>query len=164
MTARMQAIVKERIQQLSVRLQMAETGQSAGNVIPLALLFLVAMSLMILGSNRRNAVRALLITAACIPLGQEIVNAGLHFYFLGILILVGMAHGIHGGALRLEFFLTIIVVCFKIIGRLVRSETSLLLTGCCCGRWECALLRIAGHSFLYRILVRSTRLGFGCSP
>jgi hypothetical protein len=59
-------------------------------VNPFALLFLIAASLVVLGSNRRNAVGAILVTAAFIPLGQEIEIAGLHVYFLRILILVGL--------------------------------------------------------------------------
>jgi hypothetical protein len=59
-------------------------------VNPFALLFLIAASLVVLGSNRRNAVGAILVTAAFIPLGQEIEVAGLHIYFLRILILVGL--------------------------------------------------------------------------
>src|SRR5208282_3219764 len=60
------------------------------NVNPLALLLLVVASFVILGSSRRNAVGALLATAALMPLGQEIAVAGLHVYFLRILILVGL--------------------------------------------------------------------------
>jgi len=56
---------------------------------PVAMVFLAVMSLIILGSNRRNAVKAMLATAAFIPLGQDVYLFGLHFYFLRILILVG---------------------------------------------------------------------------
>jgi hypothetical protein len=59
------------------------------NVNSLALIVLLAMIFVILGSNRRNAVGALLAIAAFIPLGQEITLLGLHMYFLRILILVG---------------------------------------------------------------------------
>ena len=69
---------------------MENVGQGASNVNPLAFAFLVAMSLGIFTSNRRNAVAALLITAALIPLGQDIIIGGLHFYFLRILILAGL--------------------------------------------------------------------------
>jgi hypothetical protein len=69
---------------------MGEMNPNASNVNPLALLFLVMMSLVILGSNRRNALKALLVSAALIPLGQQIVVFGLHFYFLRILILAGL--------------------------------------------------------------------------
>jgi hypothetical protein len=60
------------------------------NVNPLALTFLLAMAFVILWSNRRNAVGAVLAIAALIPLGQQITLFGLHFYFLRILILVGL--------------------------------------------------------------------------
>ena len=56
---------------------------------PLALLFLLAASLIILGSSRQNAVKALLATALFMPLGQQVVLFGLHLYFSRILILVG---------------------------------------------------------------------------
>jgi len=69
---------------------MEETVQGAGNVNPLALLFLMAMTLVVLGLNRRNAAGAFLATAAIIPLGQNVVIMGLHFYFLRILILIGL--------------------------------------------------------------------------
>jgi hypothetical protein len=69
---------------------MGGSDQSGSNVNPLALIFLVAMSVLILSSSRRRAVGAILATAAFIPLGQNIVIAGLHFYFLRVLILVGL--------------------------------------------------------------------------
>lgn len=59
-------------------------------VNPFAFLFLIVASLVVLGSSRRNAVAAILTTAAFIPLGQQIEIAGLHVYFLRILILVGL--------------------------------------------------------------------------
>ena len=60
------------------------------NVNPLALIFLLAMSFVILRSSRRNAVGAMLAIAAFVPLGQQIPLFGLHFYFLRILVLVGL--------------------------------------------------------------------------
>lgn len=57
---------------------------------PLALLFLLAVSFVILGSSRQNAVKALLATALFMPLGQQVVLLGLHFYFSRILVLVGL--------------------------------------------------------------------------
>ena len=60
------------------------------NVNPLALIFLLAMTCIILRSSRRNAVGAILAIAAFVPLGQQIPLVGLHFYFLRILVLVGL--------------------------------------------------------------------------
>jgi hypothetical protein len=57
---------------------------------PVALLFLLAASLIILFSSRQNAVKALLATALFMPLGQQVVFFGLHLYFSRILILVGL--------------------------------------------------------------------------
>jgi hypothetical protein len=61
------------------------------SVNPLALLFLAAMCLVILRADHQKAVRAVLVTAAFIPLGQQINVGGLHLYFLRILILAGFA-------------------------------------------------------------------------
>lgn len=69
---------------------MGEAIQNESNVNLLALVFLVAMCFVIMLGSRRSAVGALLAMAAFIPLGQEIYVAGLHFYFLRILILVGI--------------------------------------------------------------------------
>jgi hypothetical protein len=61
-----------------------------GNINFFALLFLVAMSLVIVSAkHQKNAVKAILAIAAFVPLGQQITIFGLHFYFLRILILVG---------------------------------------------------------------------------
>jgi hypothetical protein len=60
------------------------------SINPLALLFLVAMCLVVLCASRHIAVCAVLVTAAFIPLGQQFVFAGLHLYFLRILILAGV--------------------------------------------------------------------------
>jgi hypothetical protein len=57
---------------------------------PVALLFLLAASLVILCSSRQNAVKALLATAIFMPLGQQVVFLGLHLYFSRILIMVGL--------------------------------------------------------------------------
>ena len=64
--------------------------QSSSTVNPLALIFLLVMCLMVLSSHRRKAVGALLVTAAFIPLGQQLVVGGLHLYFQRILILAGL--------------------------------------------------------------------------
>jgi len=61
------------------------------NINILALLFLTAMCFVIMQSSRKNAVRAVLATAALVPLGQQIVVGGLHLHFLRILILAGLA-------------------------------------------------------------------------
>jgi hypothetical protein len=47
------------------------------------------MGAIVVLSNRQNAVKALLATAAFVPLGQQVVVFGLHFTFLRILLLVG---------------------------------------------------------------------------
>src|SRR6266568_322189 len=60
------------------------------NLNPLAFAFLMIMSLVVLSATRQNAVGALLVTAAIIPLGQQLVVFGLHFHFLRILLLIGL--------------------------------------------------------------------------
>ena len=67
---------------------MEDVDQS--NINPLALVFLLAMCCVILRAGPKNAIRAVLVTAAIIPLGQQVVVAGLHLHFLRILILVGI--------------------------------------------------------------------------
>jgi hypothetical protein len=68
---------------------MIDKVPSGTNINPLALVFLIVMSLMVLTRNRQIAVGAMLLTAAIIPLGQQLVVFGLHFHFLRLLILVG---------------------------------------------------------------------------
>ena len=68
---------------------MEEAVQIGTNINPLALVFLIAMSFVVLSRSRQAAVGALLLTAAFIPLGQRLVVFGLHFYFLRLLLLVG---------------------------------------------------------------------------
>ncbi len=60
------------------------------NINPLALVFLVAMCGVILRGSPKNAIRAVLATAAFIPLGQQVIVGGLHLHFLRILILAGI--------------------------------------------------------------------------
>src|SRR5262249_16668404 len=51
---------------------------------------LLVASLLLLCSSRQNAVKALLATAIFMPLGQQFVFLGLHFYFSRVLIVVGV--------------------------------------------------------------------------
>jgi hypothetical protein len=60
------------------------------NVNPPALIFLAAMCFVILRAGPKSAIRAVLVTAAFIPLGQQIIVGGLHLHFLRILILAGL--------------------------------------------------------------------------
>jgi len=50
---------------------MEETVQIGTNINPLALVFLIAMSFVVLSRSRQAAVGALLLTAAFIPLGSD---------------------------------------------------------------------------------------------
>src|SRR6516225_4019064 len=59
------------------------------NVNSLALLLLGVVMLAVLFSTRENAVRALLLEALLVPLGQQFVLFGLHLRFFRLLILVG---------------------------------------------------------------------------
>src|SRR6266446_2594439 len=68
---------------------MEDPVQNSTNVNLIALLFLLAMSLVMWQGRRHDAVKALLATAAFLPLGQQIVVFGLHFQFFRILIVVG---------------------------------------------------------------------------
>ena len=68
---------------------MEETGHIGTNINPLALVFLIVMSLVVLSRSRQVAVGALLLTAAFIPLWQQLVVGGLHFHFFRLILLVG---------------------------------------------------------------------------
>ncbi|HEU6449332.1 MAG TPA: hypothetical protein VFV23_12925 [Verrucomicrobiae bacterium] len=68
---------------------MGETLQNTSNLNPAALSFLVVMSVVVLLARRSTAVKALLATAALVPLGQQLVVFGLHLHFLRLLLLVG---------------------------------------------------------------------------
>jgi hypothetical protein len=65
--------------------------QDSSNVNPIALIFLVVMGFIALRGSRSAAVKALLAIASFLPLGQQVVIAGLHFQFFRILILIGFA-------------------------------------------------------------------------
>lgn len=69
---------------------MEDAALGGSNLNPLAFAFLLIMSVAVLSATRQNAVGALLVTAAIIPLGQQLVVFGLHFHFLRILLLVGL--------------------------------------------------------------------------
>lgn len=75
-------------------------NQDSSNVNPLALLFLLAMIVVLLRGQHQAAVKALLAMAAFVPLGQQMVVAGLHFTFLRILILVGVCRVLARGEAR----------------------------------------------------------------
>jgi hypothetical protein len=69
---------------------MLDLDPNSSNINIWALVFLVAMSLVVFGSTRRNAVIAVLLTALLVPLGQQFVVFDLHFRFSRILIIVGI--------------------------------------------------------------------------
>src|SRR5256885_2092798 len=75
-----------------------ESGGS--NVNPLALVFLLAMCFAIFRASPRGAIAALLATAAFVPLGQQIMVAGLHLYFLRLVILAGLMRLMTRGEFR----------------------------------------------------------------
>jgi hypothetical protein len=64
--------------------------QNTSNINGLALAFLMVVSAIVVSSSRQNAAKTLLVTAAFVPLGQEVVVFGLHFTFLRILILIAL--------------------------------------------------------------------------
>src|SRR6476620_10399428 len=122
------------------------------NVNTLALLFLALMSLVLLGASRQKAVGAVLITAAFIPLGQRVIVGGLNFYFLRILLLVGI------GRLLLRGETT----GFR-FDRIDKVFIAWVLTGMVCGilrgpRAETfgAVYDSIGIYFLFRILVQDS--------
>jgi hypothetical protein len=79
---------------------METLAQDSSNVNPLALLFLLAMSIVMLRGPGRAAVNAILAIAAFLPLGQQVVLGGLHFTFFRILMLIGWARLLIKGETR----------------------------------------------------------------
>jgi hypothetical protein len=79
---------------------MEDSVQDSSNINPIALLFLLAMGMVVLQGRRQMAVCAMLATAAFLPLGQQVVLFGLHFTFFRILILVGLARLLTSGETR----------------------------------------------------------------
>jgi len=77
-----------------------DSASSSSTVNPLALLFMLAMAVVILNGRRQVAVKALLAIAAFLPLAQQVTIAGLHFTFLRILILVGLCRVLSRGEAR----------------------------------------------------------------
>ena len=67
---------------------------NVSNLNLVAVLFLVCASVVVLRGSHRAAAAALLVTAVMMPLGQQLVVAGLHFRFFRILILLGMLRAI----------------------------------------------------------------------
>lgn len=96
------------------------------NINPLALLFLLVASVVVIACSRRNAVKALLVTAAIVPLGQQLVLLGLHLHFFRILILAGLVrlvvrHEARGFHLILVDKLTIAWVCAEVLCGILRG-------------------------------------------
>lgn len=75
-----------------------------GEINPLALFLVIAGSFLLLLSNRRNGLKALLGIAVLVPLGQQFNILGLHFMFFRILIAVGWVRVFLRGETR-DFFL-----------------------------------------------------------
>jgi hypothetical protein len=79
---------------------MEQLASDTSNVNPLALIFLVAMSVVMFRGSRAAAVQALLAVAAFLPLGQQVVLFGLHFQFFRILIVIGFCRVLSRGENR----------------------------------------------------------------
>ena len=95
---------------------MDESGSS--NINPLALLFLLVMSLLVFTSRPKTAIRAVLATAAFVPLGQQINLGGLHLYFLRLLILAGLMRLFSRGELRGFRLIGVdkLIICWSVVG------------------------------------------------
>ena len=127
---------------------------NSSNVNPVALLFLLCMSVVMLRGPRQAAVSAVLAVAAFLPLGQQVMVFGLHFTFLRILILIGLGRLIFRGEAREvklgmadKLFASWALVSF-ICGVLRRPEA--WAGADCLG----ALYNSMGIYFLFRFLIR----------
>jgi hypothetical protein len=78
-----------------------DTYQFASAINPLAFATLVAMCLVILFANGRNAIKSLLFASAVIPLGQQFIVGGIHLHFFRILILTGIGRLMLRGEFRM---------------------------------------------------------------
>ncbi len=86
------------------------------NINPTALALLVISCVVVLALNRQNAVKAIMITALFIPMGQMFVMGGLHIRFVPILIVAGLTRIILKGELSQVHFTKIdklfVALCF----------------------------------------------------
>jgi multisubunit Na+/H+ antiporter MnhG subunit len=127
--------------------------QAASNVNPVALLFLVATSVVMLRAQRQTAVKALLAIAAFLPLGQQFVLFGLHLYFFRVLILVGFCRLLSRGEARALQFSTMdkLVVAWILVALVcstLRDPSSFAGASCLGGAFNAF-----GAYFLFRALI-----------
>jgi hypothetical protein len=133
---------------------MEETAQDTSNINPIALLFLVSMSIVTLRARRQAAVKALLAIAAFLPLGQQVVLFGLHFQFFRILILIGFCRLLTRGETR-EFRwnkVDKLFVCWALAGLvcgILRDPASIMGVNCLGGAFNAF-----GIYFLIRFLTK----------
>jgi hypothetical protein len=133
---------------------MENIAQGYSNVNPVALLFLVSMSLVMLQGQRRTAVKALLAIAAFLPLGQQIVLFGLHFQFFRILIVVGFIRLLSRGEFRSfkSNRLDKLFIAWALVGMVcgaLRDPGSIMGTNCLGGAFNAF-----GTYFLIRVLIK----------
>ena len=65
-------------------------GQDSSSFSPVALISLLVLGYLVWSLPRRHAVSPLLVMVGLMPMGQQLVVAGLHFYLFRILLLIGM--------------------------------------------------------------------------
>jgi hypothetical protein len=133
---------------------MEDVTQDTSNINPLALLLLVAMSVVVLTGSRQAAVKALLGIAAFLPLGQQIVLWGLNLHFFRILILVGLCRLVVRGESQTFKLngLDKLFIWWALVGALcgaLRDPASILGVNCLGGAFNAL-----GTYFLIRILIK----------
>jgi hypothetical protein len=134
---------------------MGEASSSNINVFALALL--VAMVCVAFGSSRQNAVKALFVVAAFIPLGQQFNIFGLHFHFFRIMILAGWARVLWRGEAK-----------GFVLNKLDKLFLAWALTGLICGiirkpgaETFGSAYNSLGAYFLFRFLIKDPTEMFG---
>ena len=112
------------------------------------------MSLVMLQGRRQAAVKALLATAAFLPLGQQIVIFGLHFQFFRILIVIGFVRLVSRGETRGFSFNGVdkLFVAWALVATVcgaLRDPDSIMGINCLGGAFNAF-----GTYFLIRVLIK----------
>jgi len=71
--------------------------QDTTSLTPPGVLFLIVMAVLTFSLSRRWAVLPLLATVSYMPLGQQLIVAGLHFQILRLVILIGLVRVVARG-------------------------------------------------------------------
>ena len=144
----------------------------SSNIHPIALVFTLAMGILLFLLPRRAAIVPLLAGTLFVPLGQQILILSLHFYMFRILIAIGVLRVLFRAEHKTIKFNKIdgLVVAYglaNIIFALLRSPTMDMLVA-----WLGSTYNLFGFYFLMRVLIQDSEdiryalktLAFFCIP